>query len=437
MFLNKNSHKSIIILVSFFCCLQIKNLYGLDFKRENFLTQNAQKNNLDLESLGLDNVDQNVISNNNNSKNSANQNFKESQPKIVEEVNSADEIKEKKLVQKKQKIKKINKAKKNKLAKRLQNEQKIIAEQKIIKEPETIVDPEIDQYWQAKIANEEENIDQQKSTENQPQQYNKSDVAKRKKVLNDLRRLYLGEEKDPSIQRLQEIDSDFVQDELIIPRSKNLNKFSVDELPAYPILSSHRADDNKHIPYILSPKEKIKMLFDTIIAGDVLSFVEIYKTIKNPNVQNELGDTLLTQAILLKKHPIVAEILIKGADPDLPNRLGFSPIEIAIELLDFKALQLLVENKANINSLDRFGRSYLMHASRVGFLPAVDLLVKNGAEINIVDYDGFSPLSIAYRHKKEIVVQYLLKKGAKQWMPRKNLPEKQTLINELETRWNN
>jgi len=65
----------------------------------------------------------------------------------------------------------------------------------------------------------------------------------------------------------------------------------------------------------------------------------------------------------------------------------------------------------------------------------VDLFVKKGVDVNAIDKDGFSALSIAYRHKKEVVVQYLLKNNAKQWNERKSIPQNQSLINELQNRW--
>ena len=330
---------------------------------------------------------------------------------------------------KKNRYKAINENKKRKLSNRLKQEKSRAkyAKKQNINNRENLQAKEIDD-----LKNDENN--------NLNKKENPKDIQKKirtkNEILNELRRIYLGDERDEKIQRLQQIDDDFIDNEIILPKPKDLSKFSIDELPAFPILSPYRNEDNFHIPFILTPKQKISMLFDAVKDGDVLRFIEIFKEVQNPNVQNQFGDTILTNAILSKKYSIMAEILVKGADPDLPNRLGYSPLEIAIEVLDFTALKILIDNRANINSTDRFGRSYLMHASRVGFLPAVDLLVKNGIEINAVDNDGFSALSIAYRHKKEVIVQYLIKNGAKQWIERKNIPEKQKLINELNNRWN-
>ncbi len=137
----------------------------------------------------------------------------------------------------------------------------------------------------------------------------------------------------------------------------------------------------------------------------------------------------------MQKHKIISSILAKGADPNLPNALGYTPIDLAIELTDIKTLELLANNNADLNYVDGFKRTYLMHASRVGFLPAVELFIMKNVDINAIDKDGFTALAIAYRHKKEVIVKYLLKNGAKTWVEKPFDPEKGSLIKELETRW--
>ena len=351
---------------------------------------------------------------------------------------------------------KINNQKKQKLASRLEQESKKMLltsdkNQSMVNKDDDAKIVQNPDDWQNQLLEKalsdsinQNNIDLEGNEQNEIVNINSKKMSlaekklyekRRKKILNELRRMYLGDEKDEKIQRLQQIDDDFLQDEIIIPKEKNLNRFALEELPAYPILSPNRTEDNFHIPFINTPKQIINLAFQAVREGDILRFKEIYKSVKNPNIQNEYGDTFLTQAILIKNHQLVAEILACGADPNLPNRLGYTPIEIAIELLDFRSLQILVDNYADIKSLDRFGRTYLMHASRVGLLPAVDLFVKNGVDVNAIDKDGFSALSIAYRHKKEVIVQYLLKNNAKQWNERKFIPQSQSLINELQNRW--
>lgn len=233
----------------------------------------------------------------------------------------------------------------------------------------------------------------------------------------------------------EEIEDEKYSVKKIIPVEKNLSPFTVNELPPLPVLSRTRAVDNYHIPFIYTPKEYIDSMFASISIGSVSYFNEAFKYVQNPNVVNDQGETALTHAIFLKKYSILASLLAKGADPNMPNGLGHMPISIAIEMLDFVSLEILIKNFADIKYKDAFGRNYLMHASRVGFLPAVDLLVKSGINVNEMDNDGFTALSIAYRHKKELIVQYLLKNGAKTWIEKNYNPEKKYFINDLNNRW--
>lgn len=220
-----------------------------------------------------------------------------------------------------------------------------------------------------------------------------------------------------------------------IPRKKNISPFISEKLPAAPILNRFRTNDNLHIPLIPNISERIELAFRAITMGDVSSFNSSYNNIRNPNIRNRAGDTILTYATLMQKHDLIASILSKGANPNLRNSLGYSPLDIAIELFDLEAVELLIKNNVDINILDGFGRTYLMRASRIGFLPAVRLLVKNNIDINAMDNDGFTALAISYRNKREVIVQFLLKNGAKTWIEKPYNPGKYIIIKELENHW--
>lgn len=258
------------------------------------------------------------------------------------------------------------------------------------------------------------------------------ELQKKSKEIESLQWFYSQESLEESEKRV--VDDDFAAEVKIKPRRKELNNFTLEELPPIPILNRARSYDNMHIPFILTPKEKIDIMFSAISMGSVTFFNEAYKYVQNPNIYNDQGDTILTYSLLIKRLPVAAAALAKGADPNLPNKLGHTPLGIAIEMIDFKALELLADNNADLKYIDAFGRTYLMHAARVGFLPAVDLLVKRGVDVNAKDEDGFTALSIAYRHRKELIVQYLLKNGAKTWEEKEFTPN-QNLIFELENRW--
>lgn len=285
-------------------------------------------------------------------------------------------------------------------------------------------------------SKKKENLKKRLEAEKRRKKHDSEDKVKLKK-LNELREKYLRQaEKTFQLNNKNTLDDDsFDDEEKIIPHRKNLSPFLSDELPAAPILNRYRSLDNINIPIIPTPKERVDLLFDIITIGSVSAFNEDFKDIQNPNARNSLGDTILTYSVLLRKYPIIASVLTKGANPNLPNRLGYNPVDIAIEMLDMRSLELLANNKADLNERDAFGRTYLMHAARVGFLPAVELFISQGVDVNAMDNDGFTALAIAYRHRKEIIVQYLLKHGAEPWIEKPYSPEEQSILKELENRW--
>ncbi len=251
----------------------------------------------------------------------------------------------------------------------------------------------------------------QKSQEITEKPESKPDLSKADlQELEKLRKIY--------VTKLQENQTDYEDEDLdfsenILPHKKNLQTFATEELPPIPILNRSRSPDNMHIPYVTTPKENIEVMFLAIKLQDVNFFNEIFKYVQNPNISNDAGDTVLTATMLSGYYPMIASALAKGADPNMPNKLGYNPLTIAIELNDFAMVEMLIKNKADLFYKDAFNRTYLMQAARVGSLSIVDLLIRFGVDINAIDHDGLTALAIAQKYKQDLVMQYLIKNGAK------------------------
>jgi len=388
---------------------------------------------VDVHSLGLDDVDktkdEKVKEENLDVK------VVEKKPKIVEEKPENNKKDETKIITKIQNFVNeniINKVSPTKPDKEIENKVEPLPDSKIyVKKPKT-------------KSQKKHELRKRIEEERKKSQLAKRKILQEEKMikLNKLREEYLIKPEIKNEDAENNIDEDFIDDEKeILPREKELSwssRFLSYETAPAPILDRYRGNDNKHIPIIPTVREKIDMLFQIIAEGkngDPAAFNSAYQYVLNPNVYNAQGDTLLTYATLLQRYAVMSSILGKGADPDLENVLGHTPIDIAIELLDLKAVNMLLEMNADPFYVDGLGRTYLMHAARVGFLPLVDLFVRQGLDVNAEDGDGITPLAIAYRHKKEIIVQYLLKHGAKTWIKKPYVAKKQSLIKELNGRW--
>jgi len=385
-------------------------------KKKELEPFDQKKIKVDIESLGLDDVDKKPEKNN---------------PKAPDLIENND----KKDSSKKPDEPSVNQA--SKVEEEIKKDVKEVAEE-VVKKIEKTDEEKSDKN--SKVTNSEKSQKKYLNAQKKRNLKKRAELEKRRKEsakkqseklqkFQELRQRYLIENDENEIDEIADAK------EKIIPRKKDLNPFLNEDLPALPILNRYRTRENIHIPTIPTFRERVDLLFLAISSADVLAFNEAYKDVRNPNVKNALGDTILTYSLLLRRYPILASIIEKGADLNMPNKLGYTPLNIAIELRDFKSFEMLATNKANLNELDNFGRSYLIQAARVGFLPAVDFLIDHGVDVNLMDNDGFTALAVAYRHKQEVIAQYLLKHGAKTWIEKSYNPETQSIIQELENRW--
>ena len=108
-----------------------------------------------------------------------------------------------------------------------------------------------------------------------------------------------------------------------------------------------------------------------------------------------------------------AEFLINnGADINVTNEDGETPLMYASKLHNIKVVELLIQKNADINAFNNYGNTALIYG--INNLETVKLLVENGADVNF--YKGGSTALISaceYSHERNIdVIKYLVSKKA-------------------------
>ena len=144
--------------------------------------------------------------------------------------------------------------------------------------------------------------------------------------------------------------------------------------------------------------------------------------------------TALAEATLYNRATVVQQLLENGADPELSNVFGLSPLHIAAQSGHAEVVRLLLYHGARVNARDVGDNTPLHLASRGpsspncdttdwscrwmlatrgdGHLQVVASLVVAGADVNARDEHARTPLMAAAENGNAEIVQVLLNHGA-------------------------
>ncbi len=164
-----------------------------------------------------------------------------------------------------------------------------------------------------------------------------------------------------------------------------------------------------------SPKAadpKATRLMESLRTGDRVRFRKLLKEDRSAaNRQGYAGSTPLMFAALYADSSAVALLLRAGADPNIRNDAGASPLMWAVP--DIDKTRLLLDSGANVNARSGDGRTpLLIAASYRNSSATLELLLHRGAEPNVTSSGGAgSPLAEAAYLGDLSSIQALLKGG--------------------------
>ena len=139
----------------------------------------------------------------------------------------------------------------------------------------------------------------------------------------------------------------------------------------------------------------------------------------DPNARNAYGSTPLHSAVIFARMPsyfpvnlvgfgfdendreesikdLMIELLVdSGADPNVRDAYGISPLYLATRFADTEIVMVLLEVGANPNIRDSFGNSPLHWAVNFSTTETVRVLIQAGALPNVRNNQGITPLHVA------------------------------------------
>lgn len=152
----------------------------------------------------------------------------------------------------------------------------------------------------------------------------------------------------------------------------------------------------------ITPSEKLSVLMLIIQENRDDLFKKYINEFRNIDHQNIYGASALVMASSSSDMEYVAELLKKGANPNIKfNKKNFTILMDASMEGNVELISSLLSYGANINEVDSTGKSALIYAAIEGHKEVIQVLLKNGANSKIKDLKNLSAMDylILNKHK--------------------------------------
>jgi ankyrin repeat protein len=146
----------------------------------------------------------------------------------------------------------------------------------------------------------------------------------------------------------------------------------------------------------LSQEERIAFFVNHARAGELVDVARELKAGLDVNAVDTLDQTALIGAVSHKQLLVIKLLLNSGANPNLPDQAGWTPLIHAVYAgADPDLLGILIDAGADVNGRNDRGITALYLASVGGREEQVSYLLSRGADPALASKAGYTPLKIA------------------------------------------
>ena len=164
----------------------------------------------------------------------------------------------------------------------------------------------------------------------------------------------------------------------------------------------NRLEDFDPYPYV--PKEEIPLLH-ALESEDWPRAEKLLAEGADINLTNEKGWTPLMVAIMRQRGDFVEKLIEKGADIHQRDKIGKTPLCWAVTQQTFDCFRVLVEHGARINDTDNRNATLLITAFEKLNFRAADALLTLGIDLNVEDNAGRTALSVSTGVFRERIIK--------------------------------
>ncbi|XP_040265727.1 palmitoyltransferase ZDHHC13 [Bufo bufo] len=143
--------------------------------------------------------------------------------------------------------------------------------------------------------------------------------------------------------------------------------------------------------------------------GHLQTIILLMKYGADPNLIDGEGYNSVHLAVLYQHLPIIAYLIAKGQDIDIPDMNGMTPLMLSAQkIIGMEPTSFLLKLNPSLNLADKIHRNTALHwAVSSGNVNAVDLLLEAGSSLDVQNARGETPLDLSRQTRNHLIIHIL------------------------------